>query len=179
MNFSNPYTVDTRLASIRALGLKGANGDWVAGDGNIALASGTTRYGYIALNAGDVVTNVHCWVDVVAATVTTIKGGLYSYSGTTGTLLGASANTTAAFNALGLATLVLSSPYTAPTTGHYLIAFLSVATTPGSLLGLATGGATGKGSSSVIVGGTEAGQTDLDASSTIGTSSVSIWVGWS
>lgn len=162
-----------------ALGIKGANAEWISGDGNIALVSGTTRYGYIPLVAGDVVSAVHFWVDVVAAVVTTIKGGLYSYSGTTGTLLASSANSTSAFNTLGLATLTMATPYTVPTTGHYLIAALSVATTPGSLLSVANGGVTGKASGTIIPGATEASQTDLDASSTLGASSVSIWCGWS
>ena len=171
--------VDTRPRFARALGIMDANAPWIVGDGNIALTSGTVRYSYIPLLAGDVVTNVHCWVDVVSGTVTTIKGGLYSISGTTATRLGSSANITTAFDAIGLATFPLSSPYTVPTTGNYLIAIISVATSPGSLLAHAPGGVTGKGTGAVVAGGVEAGQTDLDVSATIAVSSVCLWAGWS
>lgn len=165
-----------------ALGLSGQNAEFIVGDDNVLLTSGTVRYGYLALKTGDVVERVHCWVDAAAATVTTIKGGLYSYTGTTGTLLGASGNTTTAFDVLGLATLTLSTPYTVTADGHYLVAFICVATTPATLLLVGSGflgSAAGRGGSSIIVSGEEAAQTDLDASSTITTGDTSIWVGWS
>lgn len=177
MRFDNPsQPVDRQCA---ALGIKGANADWIDANGAVALTSGTVRYGYIPLVAGDVVSAVHVWLTQTAATVTTIKGGLYSYSGTTGTLCAASANDTGAFNAVGMATLTMATPYTVPTTGNYLIAILSVATTPGSILSMATSGVAGKWDGSIKPGAVEASQTDLDASSTLGNTTVSIWCGWS
>lgn len=179
MNFSNP-TPPFSDRSLRLLGVQAQNFPWLIGDGNVSLVSQTTRFGYLPLLAGDIVTNLHFWVDVVASGVTTIKAGIYQFStGTTWTRLASSSNLTSSLGTLNLATLALSSPYTVPTSGHYLAALLSHATTPGSVLAGATAGVTGKGSGTIWIGGSEAGQTDLDASADVGASSVSIWVGWS
>lgn len=143
-----------------------------------ALTSGVARYTALPLLRGMVVTKLWFLVSVNAGTVTTIKAGLYTAAGAQ---VAVSANAATAFDTDdAYASLTLSTPYTVPTTGTYHAAVLSVATTAGSLGAIA--GIAGKGTaigSGPVLAGTEASLTDLQATSTITTSIVPLWVGWS
>lgn len=150
-----------------------------------AMANGSPgdiRCALIGLNAGDVITNLHCVCQTTAASVTTLKMGLYAGGALGGAIsrLAVSGNVTTAFDATGLATFPLSSPYTVTATGGFFVALISVATTGGSVArgGVAgTGGAAGAGSGYALGGNVAGGGTDLGTSITLTATTNPIWVG--
>lgn len=142
-----------------------------------AYTSGATRFGVMPLQAGQVVTNIFTSVSVAASSVTTIKYGIYDSSGNR---LAVTDNSTTAHDAVGWPSIALTAPYTVTTTGGYYFAALVVAGTAGSCGTLAS--VTGKafpGGTPAMCGGTEAGQTDLDATVVVSGSNVLPWFGWS
>lgn len=162
---------DTVLYEV--VGIRGENLPYMAIDNVSALTSGTTRFGAIPFRGGTTVSTLKFMVSAVASGVTTIKAGLYD---TSGNRLAASANTTSAMSATGITSIDLATPYAVPSSGMYLAALLVVASGAGSV-GIMTA-VTGKGSSSFLICGTEAGQTDLDATATISSATSIQWWGW-
>lgn len=145
-------------------------------------ATGDIRCGLIGLNVGDVITNLHCVCQTTAASVTTLKMGLYAGGALGGAVarLAVSGNVTTAFDSTGLATFPLSSPYTVTATGGYFVALISVATTGGSVARAGvtgTGGAAGAGSGYALGGNVSGGGTDLGTSITLTATTNIIWVG--
>lgn len=166
-------TVPKTDVVLDTLDLLGSNVPYLTCEGVQALTSGTTRFSALPLYAGDIVSELLFAVSVVAGTVTTIKAGLY---GTSGNRLAVSNNTATAFDALGpVASFTMTTPYTVPTTGIYYAAVLSVASVPGTLHCIT--GQAGKGTGFALCG-TEAGQTDLDATATITAANAMLWVGY-
>lgn len=150
-----------------------------------AMANGATgdiRCGLIGLNAGDIITNLHCVCQATAATVTTLKMAIYAGGalGASISRLATSGNVTTAFDATGIATFPLTETYTVPSSGGYFLALISVATTGGSVAraGVAgTGGAAGVGSGYALGGNVAGGGTDLGTSITLTATTNILWVG--
>jgi len=93
------------------------------GEGNATL---------IALNKGEVITNLHCLIGTAGDTVTYGKMALYDKSGTQLAITGD--EKTAFDDNSGLQTMALTAAYTVPTTDVYYVCVLQVATTAATLL---------------------------------------------
>lgn len=89
----------------------------------------------VFLFQGDRINNMWAHVQTGASTVTLIRQAIYSR---TGSLLASTANTVAAYNSPGLATMALTSPFDVPSNDVYYLAMLQVATTPAIMSGVNT-----------------------------------------
>ena len=85
--------------------------------------------------AGDRITGLWAHVQTGASTVTLIKQGIYSR---TGSQLASTANNTSVYNSPGLATMALTSPFDITVSDIYYLAMLQVATTPAIMSGVNT-----------------------------------------
>lgn len=160
----------TANGTIAETGMRGAH------NAGTILVSGTVQAGLLGLRAGDLVTNVHCWVSVVGATLTYARMGLYDSAGTQ---LGLSGDEIATFEAsTGILTIALATPVSISTSGGYYVAVLNTGTTPATLVrsGSTAGAGSGVGSG-VPLYGAEAAQTALDATVTLAEASVAYWYG--
>ena len=92
-----------------------------------ATAASQTAHGVaIGLRAGDVVTNISMQCENVGATLSLVKYGLYSK---TGTRLGVTADIKASLAAAAIVTGALTSAYTVPADDVYYCVVLAVGTT--------------------------------------------------
>lgn len=147
---------------------------------NRSATDGTIFFVLLGLRAGDVIANVHLVVGAAGtgAGSTLAKVGLYN---TSGTRLAVSADLGNAWESTGMKTHALSAAYTVTADGGYYVAAIAKnSTTVPSFRGGSSGAindlaAVGSGS---IAAGTQAGQTDLPASATIGAANaVAMWFG--
>jgi hypothetical protein len=158
-----------------AQGVITQNFDRVVANNYQALVDGTAYFLSVGLRAGDTVTNISVVVGGAGSAVTLSKVGLYSKAGAR---LGISADQGTAWQSTGLKTIALTSPYTVPADDGYYIAVVSKATTTvPSLLRVQSGllmTAVGTGMAPVA---TQAAQTDLPATATLGVASTfGFWV---
>jgi hypothetical protein len=174
MGFYYPQR-DRNHIRMRAEGLIAETFPRGAAAGQTTPTSGDVRATLIGLRAGDVVTNLHVIVAVVAATVTTAKLGLYSSADV---LLASTANDTAIVTNLGTRTKAVSAPYTVTEDGGYYVAALVVATTMPQFVR----GVSAVGVDTALTGGericwVDAGETDLPATATPAASTSAVWFG--
>lgn len=144
---------------------------------NLTLVTQRVIYVLLSLRAGDTVSKLIFWVGATAATVTTIKAGLYS---TASARLAVSANSPTKLDAFGPAGIDMTTPYVVPTTGLYYAAILVVATTPGALHSASA--LTGKGNTGEqtvnIMAMLQNSQTDLPDPAVMTATTQPFWVGW-
>jgi hypothetical protein len=177
--FGTPKSEDRILAE--AEGLKGQNFDRQNTVATNIMVDGTAYYALLPFRAGDVVTNLHVAVNTAGATLDLSKMGLYD---TSGNRLAVTADLGTAFESTGAGARALTSAYTVTTTGGLYIAVI-VSTNGGTMPTLIRGPNVATGTTAAIGSGarpfgTETGQTDLDATATIGTTSaLAFWMGWS
>jgi hypothetical protein len=148
-----------------------------SGNTQTVTTSGTTYCVGIGLLAGDVVTNISVLLNTVPVAPTLTKVGIFTKAGT---LLGASADASAAFATLGLRTTALTSPVTITADDYYYLAFLNVAGT-GAALVRGGGGLninTYNGVSGSFSAGVQTSQSDLGSGAiTLGAAPFYFWFG--
>lgn len=171
---------NTDFAVANALGYGGMNFSPYVTDAATALVSQRLLGTLIPVRNGDIISKLHFSVSVAAATVTTIKVGLYSAAATPARLA-VSANTTTAMDNIGITGIALTTPYTVTANGFLYAVLLSDATTAGTV-GTATG-YTGKATSSTVgwpqsMAITQTGQTDLPATITPTLATTPMWWSW-
>lgn len=171
---------NTDFATANAMGYGGMNFSPYCIDTATALTSQRIQGTLIPVRNGDVISKLYFSVSVAAATVTTIKVGLYSAIATPARLA-VSANTTTAMDNIGITGVALSSSYTCTANGFLYAVLLSDSTTAGTVGTMA--GYTGKATSTT--GGwpqslaiTQTGQTDLGATITPTLATTPMWWAW-
>ena len=170
--------VDREKKMMEAGGLVAQTTPFLTTGGATTLTSGKLYGVGVWLPAGLTITNMHIWVEMVAATVTLTRVGVYdsAFALVASTDNDATLQTSSAFRSKAL-----SSPYKTPTDGVYYFAYLNVASTPGALFrsgGIPASGVPRIGSNAYFYWA-QSGRTDLPATATPGSGNgpTAYWIG--
>src|SRR5215831_14537323 len=144
---------------------------------SLSLTSGTLTTTQVKLFQGQTVTNVWFYVSTAITTITLIRAGIFDSSGN----LVASFANDATLGSTGMKTKALTTPLSIAATGNFWVGFLTVATTPGALLGLgAAGNALWTDPAGLHEAFTQAGLSDLPNPATVTTGTTNYtWFGLS
>lgn len=177
IEFDTPV-IDRERKMMEAGGLVAQTTPFLTTGGATTLTSGRLYGIGVWLPSGLTLTNMHIWVETVAATVTLTRVGVYdnAFALVASTANDATLQTSAAFRSKAL-----SAPYTTTYSGVYYFAYLNVASTPGALFrsgGIPASGVPRIGSNAYFYWA-QSGQTDLPATATPGSgnSPTAYWIG--